>query len=470
MKKGGKKKSRAEEDESDQYDDDIDAFHKQKEKVRMAVLDLSERPIFCILLADKSGFDRDSSEEEEVLNVAEDSDSDDEDIAAYKQQLRQINRNKFKKKLDSDLEEEAEEYDDLPDAKAWGAKRSWFQGGDVRDNRIGMQMYNCLNSLALKMRRAWQHLEEKESLAIQQRLAAQLDEDDFGIAQLVQLLLASDSTQLTPDSHTLFRDLLVHKILDVRKRAIRRSERCYKSQGGFFKDVQKGGIGASEKDIPEFFPLVKDFREKMLELKEKVLPLMELVKSGKIVDNEADYVRSKFHILMGYLTNGCFYMYLMAKRTPVHDHPVMKRLAQFRQLAKMMEPLDDQVAGDIEKLLEKLKQGEDVDLSVRPQKKRKIVSISNESPVPAMEDNEEDIEMEDQEDGKRGITYQIEKNKGITTYKKKELRNPRVKHRMKYRKANIRHKVQVQKIRPKGYYDGEHAGIRAGIIRSRKMK
>lgn len=29
-----------------------------------------------------------------------------------------------------------------------------------------------------------------------------------------KLLLASDSTQLTPDSHTLFRDLLVHKILD----------------------------------------------------------------------------------------------------------------------------------------------------------------------------------------------------------------------------------------------------------------
>lgn len=27
---------------------------------------------------------------------------------------------------------------------------------------------------------------------------------------------------------------------------------------------------------------------------------MELVKSGKIVDKEADYVRSKFHILMGW--------------------------------------------------------------------------------------------------------------------------------------------------------------------------
>lgn len=41
-------------------------------------------------------------------------------------------------------------------------------------------------------------------------------------------------------------------------------------------------------------------QKQMLELKEKVLPLMELVKSGKIVDNEADYVRSKFHILMGW--------------------------------------------------------------------------------------------------------------------------------------------------------------------------
>lgn len=38
---------------------------------------------------------------------------------------------------------------------------------------------------------------------------------------------------------------------------------------------------------------------------------------------------------------------------------------------------------------------------------RAVCSCSNESPVPTMEDNEEDIEMEDQEDGKRGITYQV---------------------------------------------------------------
>lgn len=46
-------------------------------------------------------------------------------------------------------------------------------------------------------------------------------------------------------------------------------------------------------------------------------------------------------------------------------------------------------------------------------------------------------------DKKRPITYQISKNKGLTPRRKKELRNPRVKNRMKYRKAKIRRKGQV---------------------------
>ena len=39
--------------------------------------------------------------------------------------------------------------------------------------------------------------------------------------------------------------------------------------------------------------------------------------------------------------------------------------------------------------------------------------------------------------------FQIEKNKGLTARKKKELRNPRVKHRMKFKKAKTRRKGQV---------------------------
>lgn len=44
---------------------------------------------------------------------------------------------------------------------------------------------------------------------------------------------------------------------------------------------------------------------------------------------------------------------------------------------------------------------------------------------------------------KRGITYQIRKNKGLTPYRKREQRNPRVRHRNKFRKAKIRRKGAV---------------------------
>lgn len=45
--------------------------------------------------------------------------------------------------------------------------------------------------------------------------------------------------------------------------------------------------------------------------------------------------------------------------------------------------------------------------------------------------------------GKRAITFEIARNKGLTPRRKKEQRNPRVKNRNKYRKAKIRRKGQV---------------------------
>lgn len=41
------------------------------------------------------------------------------------------------------------------------------------------------------------------------------------------------------------------------------------------------------------------------------------------------------------------------------------------------------------------------------------------------------------------LPLQMEKNKGLTARKKKELCHPRIKHRMKYRKAKIRRRGQV---------------------------
>lgn len=86
----------------------------------------------------------------------------------------------------------------------------------------------------------------------------------------------------------------------------------------------------------------------------------------------------------------------------------------------------------------------------------------------ALEEEELDVDAGD----KRGATYQIMKNRGLTAYKNKMNRNPRVKKREAYRKAVIRRKGQVRDVRPSeaGNYGGENTGINARVVRSRKTK
>lgn len=76
------------------------------------------------------------------------------------------------------------------------------------------------------------------------------------------------------------------------------------------------------------------------------------------------------------------------------------------------------------------------------------------------------------EDGKRGISYQIEKNKGITPKRKKEVRNPRVKKRKKFEDK----KKKLGSVRAvwkggegRGGYGGELTGIKKGLVKSVKL-
>ncbi|KAH0847238.1 hypothetical protein FOPE_00351 [Fonsecaea pedrosoi] len=75
-------------------------------------------------------------------------------------------------------------------------------------------------------------------------------------------------------------------------------------------------------------------------------------------------------------------------------------------------------------------------------------------------------------DGKRKITYAIEKNKGLAPKRKKEVRNPRVKKRKKFdekmkKLASVR---QVYKGgEGRGGYGGEATGIKANLVKSIKL-
>lgn len=76
------------------------------------------------------------------------------------------------------------------------------------------------------------------------------------------------------------------------------------------------------------------------------------------------------------------------------------------------------------------------------------------------------------DDGKRKITYAIEKNKGLAPKRSKDVRNPRVRRRKQYdaKQKKLRSMKPTWKGgEPKGGYQGELSGINTAVIKSVKL-
>nr|CAD7593907.1 unnamed protein product [Timema genevievae] len=373
--------------------------------------------------------------EEEVFGLHDSEDDDDDD------------GEKGDVVADSDLDAQ-EDGDDLPNVRAWGQSKRDFYHTDYVDQDYGG--FDGKDAVAAEY-------EEQEARAIQQRLAEQLDEGDFSL------------------------DIFTKK--QEEPSVVEGEEEVIKTDLSKLTKRQK--LALLQKEAPEFSSLVQDFKGMSL----------------------------RWPHGLSYCTNISFYLLLKARRISVQSHPVVRRLYQYRQLLKQLEPVDQEVmTSQINTILKLVEDGvpitpadgngqqdstkakspkllrllsksqtqkvdsEDIEAVHPPVKKSKVVEMEQDADSNSQPEEEGTVAEgksvgEDEGDEKRAITYKMAKNRGLTPYRKKELRNPRVKHRIKYRKAKIRRKGQVREPRYEiQRYGGEISGIKTSVTRSTKIK
>ncbi|XP_066488446.1 something about silencing protein 10 [Tiliqua scincoides] len=401
----------------------------------------------------------DSEEEEEVEEEGEDDEDDAPD-------------------MDSDLEEQQPGGGSgLPHELAWGQRKQLYYGADSGGRAPRQSQEEA----------AAEEEEEQEAQAVQRRLAQALGEEDFGLG----LLQAFERPRGEASGQRVAQDL----------QALSAKEQ----------------LRLLRKEAPELLELMQDFQAKLRELRDELEPLLCLVRERAIPRGRGSrYLQTKYHLYLNYCCNVSFYLLLKAKRVPVHGHPVIERLLTYRSLINDLAVVDQKLSPELRLLLGGLRSKDGGGLTGRKESvgpARKLSHKARPRTVPEVAGGElaeeaadgsdldeeaaldyyremeekiklkkkrkreqvgdvEEVAVEEEMEGqKRGATYQIVKNKGLTPRRKKVDRNPRVKHREKFRRAKIRRKGQVREVRREEQrYGGELSGIRAGVKKSVKLK
>ncbi|XP_050081511.1 something about silencing protein 10 [Anopheles aquasalis] len=441
---------------------------------------------------DEAVLEFDDDEQEQDADEYEDPDDDDEPDF---DEIRKFEH-------DSDIDE-ANEDAFLPDRKAWGSKASAFYGTGYADRD-----YDGITAQEEELAQ----LEEEEAKEIQKRLLNEMSEADY---LFDPVLFDTSGAPAAEDSGK-------SKKKKTKPTPSTKPEDVIVVEGDLSDLTETQKKDMFRKCAPEFASLVDECNRQLVECVEVMEPVLELLKRhNKLNHPFGRLLKKRYDVSLLYCSNIAFYVMLKAQKVPILKHPIVKRVSMIMLLRKKLDEKYDQCIRDqVEQLHEALTAGETItfadeqneeeDAVPMVSKKRNRFGILNQleakatGTVSASDDdndeanrdlndeseddaylakklkllgdhetdsdhNEEEKEELDEE-GKRKITYQMAKNKGLTVRKRRDQRNIRVKNKLKYRKALIRRKGAIRPVRTETTrYSGE-SSIKPFVKRGIKLK
>ncbi|KZV50342.1 something about silencing protein 10-like [Dorcoceras hygrometricum] len=313
-------------DDGDMMNDEIDAFHKQKDVLPM--------------LLDEDMDESDEDGEQSVFDIKDEEDEDEDEDAEIddlpsKGFVAKLQRTK-KNLRDIFGEVEDAISDDAPEEEQeriiWGGKKDGY-GADVSNEPLSSDDEDAAE-------------EEAEVLKLQSEKAKALSMEDYGLEDTGQ------------DAEATFKD-----ILDQGETASRPFDQVNKDEAGLMYEIVKKDLNALTKEeqmdvvyssAPELVGLLSELKDSLEQLENKINPLVNKIREQESVKKGVmHYIEVKQLLLQSFCQAITFYLLLKTEGQPVRDHPVVSRLVEIKSLLDKMKELDENLPSNLEDIMNK---------------------------------------------------------------------------------------------------------------------
>lgn len=321
-----------------EYDDEIDAFHKQRDIVPLDVNDDTDdesdeddvQPVF-----DLKGADDDEDEDEEDDDTEEEEEGEEKGLIA-----KMVGQNKYLKAkfgaVDDEMADDDNDKDEENKRVTWGSRKNAYREADNVD-------FENLSSDDENLK-----LEEEEALRLRAEQTGSITAADAGLEDDSEEEEESDR-ELTMEEMSVKGKKGTKSITDKKDKDV---EVIKKDINSLSKEEQMDVVYSS---APEIVGLLSELNDAVEELENKINPIMSKLKEGGVpLTGGARYLEVKQILLLAYCQSITFYFLLKSEGQPIRDHPVLARLVNIKALLDKMKELDGELPPGFEESLARM--------------------------------------------------------------------------------------------------------------------